>query len=85
MITISFAKMLDGRRMQQMAKKTKKGDGEVSFKVKVDNKVTAKCSLISLKKKGIYWTAKVRCSNGKIKKATSANKNQAKALACLKC
>lgn len=44
------------------------------------------CTLVKYEKVGPQdWKATVKCANGSTKTATSANKEQSKALACLEC
>jgi len=60
-------------------------EGE-EINVGIGSEIKVSCTLISMEKVGLqYWKATVRCPDGTIKSATSANKNQSKALACLEC
>ncbi len=43
------------------------------------------CTLVGDKQVGTLWEATVKCSDGSTKTARSANRSQAKYLACLEC
>jgi hypothetical protein len=58
---------------------------EDNFSVEWESGEKTTCQEISRKQIGIYWEVTVRCSDGSTRKARSANVNQSKQLACMKC